>query len=100
MLDGRAGLKNAVLFMQSGAVDGFFTICASATVASASSGAPAITAFKACKALISMAPHPPVILPNTKRQFFIGDRKLCARVGREWAGARGVLRKTGREFAA
>jgi hypothetical protein len=29
---GRVGLKNAVLFMQSGAVDGFLTICAAAIV--------------------------------------------------------------------
>src|ERR1700758_119735 len=35
---GRLGLKNAVLFMQSGAVDGFDTVCALVTVGSAKSG--------------------------------------------------------------
>jgi hypothetical protein len=40
LMDGaKLGLKNAVLFIQSGAVDGFDTVCATATVVSASSGA-------------------------------------------------------------
>jgi hypothetical protein len=36
---GRLVLKNAVLFIQFGAVDGFDTVCASVTVGSAKSGA-------------------------------------------------------------
>jgi hypothetical protein len=43
---GNFGLKNAVLFIQSGAVDGFDTVCASVMVGNAKSGATATQADK------------------------------------------------------
>ena len=36
---GKVGLKNAVLFMQSGGVDGFDTVCAAAIFGNARNGA-------------------------------------------------------------
>ncbi len=39
MLGGRPGLKNAVLFMQSGAIDGFLTTCACETAGNADANA-------------------------------------------------------------
>src|SRR6201993_5320905 len=56
---GRFGLKNAVLFIQSGAVDGFDTVCALVTVGSAKRGATITQAAKlrSCIALFSSTPN-------------------------------------------
>ena len=55
MEGGRLGLKNAVLFIQSGAVDGFDTVCASVTVGSAKSGATMTQAAK-LRSCIALSP--------------------------------------------
>jgi hypothetical protein len=49
LIDGvRLGLKNAVLFMQSGAVEGLLTVCALATLGSAASNAIAAIVHRGC----------------------------------------------------
>lgn len=55
---GRFGLKNAVLFIQSGAVDGFDTVCALVTVDSAKSAA-TITQAAKTRSCIALSPSTP-----------------------------------------
>src|ERR1700746_760241 len=52
---GKFGLKNAVLFIQSGAVDGFDTVCALLIVSSANSGA-TITQAAKLRSCIALSP--------------------------------------------
>ena len=55
MLGGSPGLKNAVLFIQSGAVEGLLTVCAPATVGKASNGANANNPGSTCERFNLMA---------------------------------------------
>ena len=62
---GNCGLKNAVLAMHCGEVEGFATVAAWATIGSAKSGANAHAAVRACKRLSSIT-EPSSLFPLLK----------------------------------
>src|SRR5262249_41240295 len=55
---GKFGLKNAVLFIQSGAVDGFDTVCAKAAPGSANKGVAAKAMLKSLRRMATTPPYP------------------------------------------
>src|SRR5215470_11973523 len=61
---GKVGLKKAVFFIQSGAVEGLATICASVTVGNARSGKTADHAARLRDSLSCMAFTPPLPCPG------------------------------------
>jgi hypothetical protein len=76
---GRVGLKNAVLFIQSGAVDGFDTVCAAAKVGNPTSGPNAHMAARVYNRLRCIAP--PQSLLSARGMFVEAAHLSCAPKG-------------------
>jgi hypothetical protein len=73
---GNCGLKNAVLLMHCGEVEGFDTVAAAAAVGNARSGANAHAAEKACKRFSSMIKGSSLPLDRDKRGTFVLNRQV------------------------
>jgi hypothetical protein len=88
---GNCGLKNAVLAIHCGDVEGFATVAAWATAGKSKSGVTAYAAARACKRLNSITKFPPFPLLEARGTFVLNHcfEIFSRSAGREWSSAGG-----------